>query len=226
MGKSARVEDSGAARELIAAAKNGNEAAVRTIIRTHNRMLFRLARSILPTDDDAEDVVQAAYVHAFTALVDFRGESSLRTWLGRIVLNEALGRARRTRPSIELAALEHLSTAEIIPFPRAVELANPEDNMARYEIRRVIEQAIDELPVAFRTVLVARLVEELSVEETADLLGLRPETVKTRLYRARALLRRALERQLGGIWDEVFEFGGERCLRIADRVVTALRYRG
>lgn len=212
-------------QDLVAAAKNNDEAAVRSIIQAHNRMLFRMARSILPNDDEAEDAVQAAYVRAFMGLDAFRGESRIGTWLGRIVLNEALGRARRRRPTVTLDAVEAIPVADIIPFPLSSPSPDPERSMAQQQIRNIVERAIDELPETYRTVLVARLVEEMSVEETATLLRLRPETVKTRLFRARALLRGALEERLGAVLREAFPFGGERCRRIADRVVAALRAR-
>ena len=211
-----------AENRLVSAARNHDEAAVRSLIRAHNRMLFRLARSILPSDDEAEDAVQAAYVSAFTRLDEFRGEAGLGTWLGRIVLNEALGRARRTRPTVAIEALETIPAAQIIPFPLSPSSPDPEQRMAQHQIRHIVERAIDELPEAFRTVLVARLVEELSVEETSNLLGLRPETVKTRLHRARALLRAALEKRLGAVLQDAFPFAGERCQRVADRVVATL----
>ncbi len=211
--------------ELAAAAKNKDEAAIRSIIRTHNRMLFRVARSILASDDEAEDAVQAAYVRAFMNLSEFRGEARIGTWLGRIVINEALGRVRRERPTIAIDALEAIPAAEVIPFPLSNPPPDPERSMAQQQIRQIVERAIDELPEAFRTVLVARLVEGISVEDTAELLGLRPETVKTRLFRARALLRSALEQRLGRVLHDAFPFAGERCQRIADRVIETLRER-
>lgn len=210
--------------DLIAAALRHEESAVRTLIRQHNRMLFRLARSILRDDDEAEDAVQATYVKAFTQLATYRGDASFGTWVGRIVLNEALGRARQERPSISIDRIEG-SSAEIIAFPMSPPPIDPERSAAEQQMKRFVEHAIDELPPHFRTVLVARLVEGLSVEETAELLAIRPETVKTRLHRARTLLRGALEKQLGPVLQDVFPFGGERCQRIADRVVQALRNR-
>ncbi len=212
-------------KDLVAAARNHDEAAIRTLIRAHNRMLFRIARSILASDDEAEDAVQAAYVRAFTSLSTFRGESSIGTWLGRIVLNEALGRARRQRPTLTIDALDALPAAEVIPFPLSNPSSDPERNMAQQQIRHMVERAINELPEAFRLVLVVRLVEGMSVEDTAELLSIRPETVKTRLFRARTLLRNALEKRLGPVLQDTFPFAGERCQRIADRVVSALRDR-
>src|SRR4051812_33703002 len=210
--------------DLVAAARRHDESAVRALIRQHNRMLFRLARTILRDDDKAEDAVQATYVKAFTHLATYRGDSSFGTWLGRIVLNEALGRVRRERPSISIDRIES-NSAEIIAFPMSPQPIDPERSAAEQQMKRFVEHAIDELPPPFRTVLVARLVEGLSVEETAELLDLRPETVKTRLHRAKTLLRGALEKQLGPVLQDVFPFGGERCQRIADRVVQVMRNR-
>jgi RNA polymerase sigma-70 factor (ECF subfamily) len=211
--------------ELLAAVKERDEAAVKSIIRQHNRMLFRLARSILPSDDESEDAVQAAYVRAFTSLDGFRGEAGFGTWLARIVLNEALGRARRERPKVPIDTFETATAAEIIPFPFAATSPDPERAMAQGQMRRILEQAIDELPTPFRMVVIARLVEELSVEETAEILGLRPATVKTRLHRARALLRRALEKEIGIALRDAFPFAGARCFNMAERVLADLRLR-
>jgi RNA polymerase sigma-70 factor (ECF subfamily) len=212
--------------DLVARARNRDEAAVRTIIRQNNQRLFRVARSIMKDDGEAEDVVQESYVRAFTRLDEFRGESSLNTWLTRIVINEAYGRLRRRRVAANWESVEatHAVQAQIIPFPSPQ--LDPERTMAQHEINRILERAIDALPDRFRVVLVARLVEEMSIEETADLLALRPETVKTRLHRARLLLRADLERQVGPMLTDVFPFAGARCERMADAVIAKLRLVG
>jgi len=209
--------------DLVAGARQGEEAAVRAIIRQNNRRLFRVARAIVRDDSEAEDVVQESYVRAFTRLGDFRGESSLSTWLTRIVINEAYCRLRRRRATVDWTTVEAVPAieAQIIPFPSPQ--LDPERTMAQHEISRLLERAIDALPDAFRVVLVARLIEEMSVEETAKLLSLRPETVKTRLHRARALLRADLERAVGPLLTEAFPFDGRRCERMADAVVGRLR---
>lgn len=213
--------------DLILRALRHDEEAIRTIIRQNNRRLFRLARGMTGSDDEAEDIVQAAYVRAFTRLASFRRESSLATWLSRIVINEALGRLRRDHPTVELTPIVEAEAgqADIIPFPLAGAGPDPERSMAQREIRQLVEAAIDALPEPFRIVLVARLVEDLSVEETASLFDLRPETVKTRLFRARKLLRQALEAKVGDVLGDAFPFGGARCERMADRVVAILAAR-
>ncbi len=215
--------------ELLARARNRDEAALRAIISQNNQRLFRMVRAIVKDDSEAEDVVHETYIRAFTGLGKFRGDSSLATWLTRIALNEAYGRLRRRRPQVDLDSIEatHVADAEIIPFPSwAAAQGDPERTMARHQINQILERAIDALPEAFRIVLVARLVEEMSIEETASLLGLKPETVKTRLHRARALLRADLERQVGPMLTAAFPFAGARCERMADAVIAHLRRLG
>ena len=185
--------------------------------------MYRIARSIVRDDSEAEDVLQEAYVRAFTRLSTFRGEARFSTWLTRIVINEALGRLRQRRPTLDLSAVTaHRTGAQIIPFPHASVPLDPEALMAQHEIRALLEQAIDRLPDGFRSVLVARLVEGLSTEETAELLGIRLETVKTRLHRARQLLRRDLEEQIGPVLTDAFPFAGSRCKRLTDAVLERL----
>jgi RNA polymerase sigma-70 factor (ECF subfamily) len=211
--------------ELVRRALARDEAAVRTIIKANNRRLYRLARGILRNDNEAEDVVQETYVRAFTHLADFRGESSLSTWLSRIAMNEALGRLRSKRPVVDLASLpQGMLEAQIIQFPLLSAADDPEKSMAQREIQHVVERAIDELPEAFRLVFITRVVEGMNLEETAEILGLKPETVKTRLHRARATLRDNVERKIGPIVMEAFPFAGRRCDRLTDAVVRRLGY--
>jgi RNA polymerase sigma-70 factor (ECF subfamily) len=208
-------------RDLVARARRFDKAALRTIVRLNNQRLFRVARSILKDDAEAEDAVQDAYVNAFTHLAAFEGRSSLRTWLTRIVVNEALGRLRRRRPTAALDENTASGTATILAFTSQPQ-TDPERTMAQTEIQSLLEQAIDALPDVYRVVLVARVIEEMSVEETAELYDLKPETVKTRLHRARTLLRADLEAQLGPKLTQTFPFDGWRCERMADRVIARL----
>jgi RNA polymerase sigma-70 factor (ECF subfamily) len=210
--------------ELIRRMLARDEAAVRAIMTANNRRLYRLARGILRDDAEAEDVVQETYVRAFTHLAEFRGASSLATWLARIAINEALGRLRRERPRSELCLQPQGGIdAEIIPFPLAT-TDDPEKSMAQREIREVVERAIEELPDAFRLVFIARVIEGLNVEDTADLLNLRTETVKTRLHRARAMLRDNVERKIGPVVLEAFPFAGQRCARLTNAVLQRLGF--
>jgi RNA polymerase sigma-70 factor, ECF subfamily len=192
----------------------------------HNRRLYRCARSIVRDDAEAEDIVQETYVDAFSKLASFRGESSLATWLTRITLNEALGRVRRRRATVELTALDaaESSKAQIIPYPLVAANPDPERTAAQREMRRLIERAIDDLPELFRVVFVMRDVEGVSVEETAAFLGVRLATVKTRLHRARRLLRRALDAQLATALVDAFPFDGAHCARMTDAVLHRLGF--
>ncbi|WP_454618644.1 RNA polymerase sigma factor [Bradyrhizobium cenepequi] len=211
--------------ELVKRVLARDEAAVRAILKANNRRLYRLARGILRNDSEAEDVVQETYLRAFTHLADFRGESSLSTWLSRIAMNEALGRLRRERPGVEISSLpQGALEAQIIQFPLMSTADDPEKSMAQREIQNVVESAIDELPEAFRLVFITRVVEGMNVEETAEILDLKPETVKTRLHRARAMLRDNVEKKIGPVIMEVFPFAGHRCDRLTEAVVKRLGY--
>jgi RNA polymerase sigma-70 factor (ECF subfamily) len=209
--------------ELVRRALARDEAAIREIMQANNRRLYRLARGILRNDSEAEDVVQETYVRAFTHLENFRGDSSLTTWLSRIAMNEALGRLRRQRPSIDWTTLEPGAlNAQIIQFPVSAISDDPEKSMAQREIQHVVEQAIDELPEAFRIVFITRVIEGMNVEETADILDLKPETVKTRLHRARVMLRNNVEKKIGPVVMEAFPFAGKRCERLTGAVLRRL----
>lgn len=208
---------------LIAGVRKKDESAIRGVIQKYNRRLFRIARSVMRDDSDAEDVLQEAYIRALQKIGQFRKESSLGTWLSRIVLNEALDRLRKQRPSgtpLSIEAIE--SGAQIIPFPLISNQPDPEQSMAQNQIRNILEHAIDDLPEDFRIVLVARTIEEMSIEETAELLDLKPETVKTRLHRARLLLTEKLEEEIGPTLMSAFPFAGRRCQNMADRVIERL----
>jgi RNA polymerase sigma-70 factor (ECF subfamily) len=219
------VAATGGDTELVRRALGRDEAAVRVIIAANNRRLYRLARGILRNDAEAEDVVQETYVRAFTHLKDFRGDSSLATWLSRIAMNEALGRLRRRRSGVEWSSLpEGTLEAQIIQFPLSSAADDPEKSMAQREIQHVVERAIDELPEAFRLVFVTRVLEGMNVEETAEILKLKPETVKTRLHRARALLRDNVEKKIGPVVMEAFPFAGRRCERLTDAVLRRLGF--
>ncbi|MEA2864548.1 MAG: polymerase sigma-70 factor, subfamily [Bradyrhizobium sp.] len=210
---------------LVERARGRDQAAVRAILQANNRRLFRLARGILRNDSEAEDVVQETYVRAFTHLDDFRGDSSLATWLGRIAINEALGRLRRQRPSVDVDTLAPgVLEAQIIQFPLSGASEDPEKSMAQREIQHVVEHAIDDLPDAFRIVFISRVIEGMNVEETAEILGLKPETVKTRLHRARTMLRDNVEKKIGPVVMEAFPFAGKRCERLTEAVLKRLDF--
>jgi len=206
---------------LLRHARGGDREAFRAIMQRHNQRLFRVARAVVNNDDEAEDILQDAYLKAFAAIALFRGESGLNTWLTAITLNEARGRLRRRRPSESLEVME-ANGDRIIPFPGMAEIADPEAEAVRSETRRLLERAIDGLTDEFRIVFMLREVEGLSVEETAAQLDLNPQTVRTRLFRARQSLRQSLVSTLSSGMEDVFPFLGARCSRIADRVLERL----
>ena len=209
--------------ELVRRALTRDGTAFRTIMERYNRRLYRIARGILRNDSEAEDVVQEAYVKAFTHLGGFRGDSSLATWLSRITMNEALGLLRRERPTVDLETFDaRRIEAQIIKFPQTATSDDPERTMAQREILQLVERATDNLPEIFRIVFMTRMIEGMSTEDTANLLGLQPDTVKTRLHRARRLVRDELDKQIGPVLMDAFPFAGRRCERMTNAVLQRL----
>jgi len=199
------------------------ERDVRDLTGRYNQRLFRIARAIVGQDAEAEDVVQEAWVRALEGLDQFRGEAAFSTWLTRILINEAYGRVRRRKPNVDFTAeAEPAIRAHILKFPAASSRPDPETTVANTQMRALLEQAIDALPEPFRVIFVARVVEEMSVEETAALFNLKPETVKTRLHRARAKLRESLEKQVSPAAATAFQFDGARCERLTAAVLARL----
>jgi RNA polymerase sigma-70 factor (ECF subfamily) len=215
---------------LVALAVDRHEGAIRLIIQRHNQRLFRTARSVLRNDAEAEDVVQETYLKAFTNLATFRGDSQLSTWLTRIALNAALERIRRRRPTADLEQIDveaNRPGGRILAFPTtAFSAADPETETSRHQVRQLLERAVDDLPGNFRAVFVLRDVEGMSIDETAEQLQIKPETVKTRLHRARKMLRATIEAEFAGAFAGLFPFDGARCVHMADRVIAQLHDRG
>ncbi|TCS05377.1 RNA polymerase sigma factor [Rhizobium sp. BK418] len=206
--------------ELVAMALARDAEGFRAIMRRYNRRLFRIARGILRDDAMAEDALQEAYLKAFRHLGDFQGASAFSTWLTRIVMNEALARLRKVRrmPEVPVDTMQ----GRILDFPTGSPIDNPETTMAQRQILKLVEEATDNLPEEFRLVFIARVIEEMSVEETAELLDLKPETVRSRLHRARALLRRELDQLIGPIALDAFPFAGWKCDRLTEKVMGKL----
>ena len=209
---------------LVALVRGGQQGAFRHIMQRCNQRLFRIARSVLGEDAEAEDVLQESYLRAYRKLDTFRGESSLLTWLTSIVLNEARGRLRKRHLMVGLEKIDEspMDTHQIVQFPSRFGSEDPAVSAARIQIRHLLEHAIDALPPAFRTVYMLRDVEECSVEETATQLAIKPETVKTRLHRARRLLRRSLHGSVAASLGDAFPFMGARCARVTEAVMTQL----
>jgi RNA polymerase sigma-70 factor, ECF subfamily len=210
--------------ELATRVAGRDHLAFEALMRRHNQRLFRVARAILADDTEAEDALQDAYLDAYRHMAEFRGEAQLVTWLTRIVVNQALMRRRKQKRHANVvslqaaahpgdAAFEALSDDSIEPPPHAA---------LRAEVRRVMERRIDDLPLAFRTVFIMREVEDMSVQETAEALSIPAATVRTRLFRARALLREALARDLDIVTPDLFGFAGDRCDRIVHGVLSRL----
>jgi RNA polymerase sigma-70 factor, ECF subfamily len=204
--------------QLAAACMGGDRDAVRQVTVANNQRLFRAAWSVLRDRHDAEEAVQAGYLKAFAAMDSFAGRSSLSTWLTRIVLNEALMRRRaalRRRAHLEAEGVMILDKYRADPEA-------PDAILAREQLRRLLERAVADLPDAFRTVFVLRQVEGLSVDDTAEALGLAAGTVKTRLLRARRKLQAALAPDVRTALDGSFPFAGADCAALTERVLAAL----
>ncbi|HUI98681.1 MAG TPA: RNA polymerase sigma factor [Usitatibacter sp.] len=226
--RSSHVDPAIGDAELARRVAGGEEAAIRLLTKRHNQTLFRTARAILRDDAEAEDAVQDAYLKAIRGIDAFRADAKLSTWLVRITVNEALARLRRSRRAAQVIPLagDLAEGMEADDNVMDVNAATPEQETLRAESRRIMEAKIDALPDAFRAVFVLRAVEELSVEETAAVLGIPEATVRTRFFRARSLLRESLSRALDLALDDAFHFAGERCDRITERVLARLREAG
>lgn len=199
--------------------------AFETLMRRHNGRLFRVARAILKDDAEAEDALQDAYLEAYRHRADFRGEAAVSTWLTRIVVNQSLMRLRRLKRDGIVVPFHHEGVAGAKAPEAEVRDDKSESPSAaahRSEMRKILERRIDQLPVTFRTVFVMREVEDMTVEETAQCLGIPPSTVRTRLFRARALLRESLARDVDVAAGDVFAFAGGRCDRIVAAVLARL----
>ena len=204
----------------------GDLSAFERIMRRHNRMLYRAARSILRDDAEAEDCLQSAYLLAYRSIATFAGHAKLSTWLARIVINEALARKRRAARYGVVIPLDSVADDESLahaPAAIATETPGPEAAAMRHELGALIERRIDALPEAFRSVFVLRALEEFSVEETAALLDIPEATVRTRYFRARSMLREALARQIDFSFEDAFAFAGARCDRIVVGVLDRLK---
>ncbi len=208
---------------LVTLCLQGDARAFEAIMRRHNRLLFRTARSVLKSDAETEDAVQEAYLSAWRALDSFRDDARLSTWLVRIVLNEALGRVRRR--SGQVIPLD-MSKSPDATEPEMDVPADPDeqpDNQAsRAQLRRLMETRIDALPEAFRTVFMLRAVQEMSAEDVASALGIPDATVRTRFFRARSLLRESLSLDMDFALEDAFSFAGVRCDNIVARVLASI----
>lgn len=201
--------------ELVARARQGQGIAFETLMRRHNTTVYRVVRSVLRNEAEVDDVMQEAYVHALSHLEELKGAALFGPWLRRIASHEALGRARRQQNSpfseVDMDTLEPTSPQ-----------ASPEHESARVQLKEALERAVDELPDSFRQVFMLRAVEGCSVAETADLLGVHEETVKTRLFRARARLQATLASWAEHEVPATFSFQAPRCDALSAAVLKRL----
>ena len=202
--------------EVVARVLAGETGMFEVVMRRHNQRLYSVARAILRNDGEAEDVMQDAYVRAYEHLNQFAGRAKFSTWLTRIAVHEALARQRRGNRYQEL---EPMSEREGDPMDRFASLTpNPEQQASNSEIRRLLEEAVDNLPDSYRTVFMLRDIEEMSTTDAADVLEITEENVKVRLHRARALLRKSLYARAGMQKNEAFNFHAIRCDRVVKDV--------
>lgn len=209
---------------LVALVRSGDHEAFRHVMQRFGRHLYRVARGVVHDDMEAEDVLQDAFLRAYHRFDTFRGDASLRSWLTSILLNEARSRLRKRQVMV---GLEQVDVSSIDPRWVGLTRTRPGDGdpawlAACAEIRRLVKAAVDELPDAYRRVFVLREIEQYSVEETAERLAIKPQTVKTRLHRARRLLRKSLDRTLGGMLTDTFPFLGLRCATMTAVLMTRL----
>jgi RNA polymerase sigma-70 factor (ECF subfamily) len=202
---------------LVLRARAGDPDAFEGLMRRHNQRLYRVVRGVLRDDTEIEDVMQQAYLLAFAHLHQFQGTAAWSTWLCRIAFNEALARWRQRGRFVALDGL----TESALFDPDRPGAADPEHQAADREVAALTEAAIDRLPEIYRSVLMLRQVEGLNTEQTAAILDVPEDVVKTRLHRARSALRAALQRDLGVGFEPAFLFGNQRC----DRLVAALLQR-
>jgi RNA polymerase sigma-70 factor (ECF subfamily) len=196
--------------------RSGDTALYEILMRRHNQRLYRTIRAILREDRDVEDVMQQTYLDAYTHLHQFKGDAQFATWLTRIAVNRAIRSGRGSRRQLELITTDCEHDPGIEDAPSAG--LDPEHIMYGRELNVVLESLLDELPDSFRVVFVLREVEDLSTAETAASLSINEETVKTRLHRAKRMLRDRVDRRLGPAAAGVYPFHLSRC----DRVVSAV----
>ena len=192
---------------LVARAREGDLAAFNELVNSYSRKIFRLAKHITQNDEDAEDVLQETFLKAFEHLGDFQGQSKFYTWIVRIAVNESLMKLRKRKSDRSVPLDEPVDTGEdTVVREIAVWDENPEQQYSREELGQILDEAVQGLRPAFRTVFVLRDIEELSTEETSEALGISIPAVKSRLLRARLELREKLTRLFKRKGDDVFAY--------------------
>jgi RNA polymerase sigma-70 factor (ECF subfamily) len=207
--------------EVVNRVRAGETALYEVIMRRYNQRLYRIARAILRNDAEAEDVMQDAYVRAYTHLGQFAARSPFSSWLTRIAVNEALARRRSSKQQQEVDATEFDGE---ISMQSLYKSADPEQNASGAQLRDFLEQAVLDLPEQYRTVVMLRDIEELSTAETADALDLTVENVKIRLHRGHGMIRNWLFERIGAKAKEAFPFMGVRCDRVVQEVFARIAH--
>ena len=206
---------------IVERVRGGDLASFELLMRRYNQRLFRVARSILGNDAEAEDAVQEAYVRAYEHLSQFRGEAAFSTWLTKIAVYEALGR-RRIRQRFRSLQVD---PSEACPMHESAKNDDPFEHASRRELQSMLVRTVDALPQDLRTVFILRVVDGLDTRETAECLHLSEANVKTRLYRARTLLQRKIDRQIGEEVRLLHQFDGARCDRLVESVMRRIQGR-
>jgi RNA polymerase sigma-70 factor (ECF subfamily) len=206
--------------EIIERIRGGDTDSFELVMRRYNQRIYRTVRAILREEDETTDVMQEAYVNAFSHLADFSGRARFSTWLTRIAVHEALGRLRKRK---RLEPLDETDSEDVLMTST---VSGPENRASDGELRVLLEQAVDGLPEAFRTTFVLRSIEQLSVAETAEVLGIPEETVKTRHHRARERLQRALTERVGSTLPDLFGFHRPRCDGVVANVLARIKALG
>jgi RNA polymerase sigma-70 factor, ECF subfamily len=209
-------------RSLAASIARGDRLAFEGLMRRYNRRLYRLARAVLRDDAEAKDALQDAYLSAYRSIGQFRGEAALSTWLSRLVLNECNARLRRSSRReniIPIVSAEH----DMVGFHKvAAPGETPDHQIARAQMRSILERKVGELPEIFRLVFVLRSIEELSIQEISDTLSITPEAVRIRYFRAKGLLRESLAKEIDLAEGDIYQFGGRHCDAVVARVLERL----
>ena len=206
--------------EVVAQVRTGNAALFEILMRRHNQRVYRAARAILGNDTEAEDVMQEAYVRAFTHLDQFENRAKFSTWLTKIAVHEALARVGKSK---RWESLDSEADTDVTVRPEPMSKGrDPEEQMFGAQMKTLLETSLDALPDKYRTVFVLREIEEMSTAETAEALGITEETVKTRLHRARAMLQTDLYTRAGASTPDAFEFHLSRCDRVVNAVLARI----
>ena len=206
--------------EIVQRVRDGERSLFEVLMRRYNQRVYRAVRAIVKDESDAEDVMQQAYINAFRHLHQFEQRSQFSTWLTRIALNEAFARRQKRRAAESMT--QRVDDREVFMDSIRSPQPDPERQAYAQELQRLLEDAVDSLPDAYRVVFILRDVEGMSTADTGEGLGIGEEAVKTRLHRARAMIRRAVSARIGAVAPGTFQFQAPRCDRVVAAVLSRL----